>query len=269
MDMTVADGRRCSAANAYLRPAMRRQNLTVRTHALATRVLFEGRRAIGVRYQRHGGTHEVRARREVLLCAGPINTPQLLKLSGVGPGEELAALGHRRGARAARSGREPAGSPGVLLSGGSREPVTLYGQMSPWRRALIGVRWLLTRGGSRQQQPLRDRRLHPQPRRRALPRHPVPFPAAGGELRRLRRSPASTASRHTSGRCARAARDGCGCARRIRSISRASASTTCRGAEDWQRDARLRAPDARDLRAAGIRSLSRPRDPARRARAER
>jgi choline dehydrogenase len=93
MEMTVADGRRCSAANAYLRPAMRRQNVTVHTRALATRVMFEGRRATGVRYQRHGGTHEVRARREVLLCAGPINTPQLLKLSGVGPGEELAALG--------------------------------------------------------------------------------------------------------------------------------------------------------------------------------
>ena len=96
MDMTVGDGRRCSAANAYLRPAMRRQNLTVRTHALATRVLFEGRRAVGVCYQRHGATHEVRVRREVLLCAGPINTPQLLKLSGVGPG---AGAGRRSASR--------------------------------------------------------------------------------------------------------------------------------------------------------------------------
>src|SRR5580692_1279050 len=83
MDMTVGGGRRCSAANAYLRPAMGRRNLSVRTHTLATRVLFEGRRAIGVRYLRGTAPHEVHARREVILCAGPINTPQLLKLSGV------------------------------------------------------------------------------------------------------------------------------------------------------------------------------------------
>jgi len=75
MDMTVGGGRRCSAANAYLRPAMRRGNLTVRTHALATRVLFEGRRAVGIRYRRGGVRHEVRVRREVILCAGPIARP--------------------------------------------------------------------------------------------------------------------------------------------------------------------------------------------------
>jgi choline dehydrogenase len=85
MDMTVADGRRCSAANAYLRPAMRRPKLTVRTHALATAVLFAGRRAVGVRYQRGGEAREARVRREVILCAGAINSPQLLKLSGIGP----------------------------------------------------------------------------------------------------------------------------------------------------------------------------------------
>ena len=96
MDMTVGEGRRCSAANAYLRPAMHRPNLKVLTHALATRILFEGRRAGGVRYRRGDLRHEVRARREVILCGGPINSPQLLKLSGVGPGEELADARHRR-----------------------------------------------------------------------------------------------------------------------------------------------------------------------------
>ncbi len=86
MDMTVGQGRRCSTANAYLRPAMRRPNLAVRTHTLATRILFEGRRAVGVRYERGGALQEVRARREVIVSAGPINSPQLLKLSGVGAG---------------------------------------------------------------------------------------------------------------------------------------------------------------------------------------
>jgi choline dehydrogenase len=83
MDMTVKNGVRWSAANAYLKPAMKRANLEVRTHALVTRILFEGRRAVGVRYSRGGVEHEVRANREVILSGGPINSPQLLKLSGI------------------------------------------------------------------------------------------------------------------------------------------------------------------------------------------
>ena len=93
LDMTVIGGRRCSAANAYLRPAMRRANLAVRTRALATRILFEGKRAIGVEYRRGAGLHTVRARREVIVSTGPINSPQLLKLSGIGPAAELREHG--------------------------------------------------------------------------------------------------------------------------------------------------------------------------------
>jgi len=81
MDMTVKDGVRWSAANAYLRPAMKRPNLDVRTHARATRITFEGRRAIGVRYLAGDAEHEVRARGEVILAGGPINSPQLLRYS--------------------------------------------------------------------------------------------------------------------------------------------------------------------------------------------
>src|SRR3712207_2158455 len=91
--MTVKDGARCSAADAYLKPAMRRRNMEVRTRTLATRVLFEGTRAVGVRYLRGGAEGEVRAGREVILCGGPINSPHLLKLSGVGPAGELKPLG--------------------------------------------------------------------------------------------------------------------------------------------------------------------------------
>jgi choline dehydrogenase len=147
MDMTVGGGRRCSAANAYLRPALRRANLTVRTHALATRVLFEGRRAVGVLYRRGEQLHEVRVRREVILSCGSINSPQLLKLSGIGAAAELAALGipvvHER--------------PGVgenlqdhlefYFQVACREPITLYSQISPLARARIGLRWLLRHDG--------------------------------------------------------------------------------------------------------------------------
>jgi len=147
MDMTVGGGRRCSAANAYLRPAMRRHNLTVRTHALATAVLFEGRRAMGLRYRRAGRLHEARARREVILCAGPINTPQLLKLSGVGPPAELGALGIKVLHALPGVGENLQDHLEFYFQVRSREPVTLYTEMSLWRRALIGARWLLTRSG--------------------------------------------------------------------------------------------------------------------------
>ncbi len=147
MDMTVGGGRRCSAANAYLRPALGRRNLTVRTHALASRILFDGRRAVGVRYQRGGELREVRVRREVLLCAGPINSPQLLKLSGVGPPQELADHGIPVVHDLPGVGENLQDHLEFYFQVACREPVTLYGQTSPLRRALIGVKWLLTHKG--------------------------------------------------------------------------------------------------------------------------
>src|SRR5207244_4235745 len=90
---TIRNGRRCSAAVAFLRPAMRRPNLTVATHALATRVLLEGTRATGVEYARHGRLHQVSTTREVLLAGGVFNTPQLLMLSGIGAADHLREIG--------------------------------------------------------------------------------------------------------------------------------------------------------------------------------
>ena len=147
MDMTVGGGRRCSTANAYLRPAMRRTNLAVRTHALATGVQFAGRRAIGVRYQRGEVAHEARARREVILCAGAINSPQLLKLSGVGPRSELAALGIAVVQELPGVGENLQDHMEFYFQVASRVPITLYKHMSLWRRGLIGARWLLTHDG--------------------------------------------------------------------------------------------------------------------------
>jgi choline dehydrogenase len=91
--VTQREGRRWSAADAYLRPAMRRGNLTVETDALATRVLIEDGRAVGLRYLRQDGEHQARAGREVLLCGGAVNSPQLLLLSGVGPADHLRGHG--------------------------------------------------------------------------------------------------------------------------------------------------------------------------------
>ena len=91
--LTVKNGQRCSAAVAYLHPAMGRKNLTVETRALATKVIFEGKRAVGVEYTQNGVRKIVRATREVILAGGAINSPQLLQLSGIGPGALLAEHG--------------------------------------------------------------------------------------------------------------------------------------------------------------------------------
>jgi 4-pyridoxate dehydrogenase len=90
---TLRDGRRCSAAVAYLRPALARPNLRVETRAVVTQILFEGRRAVGIRYRRNNAMIDLRAEREVILAGGAINSPQLLMLSGIGDPVELKAHG--------------------------------------------------------------------------------------------------------------------------------------------------------------------------------
>ncbi|CRL15790.1 GMC family oxidoreductase [Phaeobacter italicus] len=87
------NGERCSAAAAYLHPVMDRPNLTVLTGAHASRILFEGKRAVGVQYLQHQQSHEVKAAREVILCGGAFNSPQLLQLSGVGREEDIRPHG--------------------------------------------------------------------------------------------------------------------------------------------------------------------------------
>lgn len=82
-------GRRAATGAAYLKPIRHRSNLSIETEALAEKVTFEGKRATGVRYAQRGSTVEARARREVIVCGGAINSPQLLQLSGVGPGDLL------------------------------------------------------------------------------------------------------------------------------------------------------------------------------------
>ncbi|MCW3476099.1 GMC family oxidoreductase [Limobrevibacterium gyesilva] len=93
LQVTVWKRRRSSTAVAFLRPAMRRPNLRVEVHALTHRVLVQGGRAVGVEYRQNGAIHQVRAKREVLLSGGSIASPQLLQLSGIGPGALLQSLG--------------------------------------------------------------------------------------------------------------------------------------------------------------------------------
>jgi len=91
--VTQKNGERCSAAKGYLTPNLSRPNLKVVTNALTSRIVFDGTRAVGVAYSVGGAAKEARARREVIVSAGAFGSPQLLKLSGIGPGEELGRLG--------------------------------------------------------------------------------------------------------------------------------------------------------------------------------
>ena len=93
IQVNIRNGRRCSAADAYLRPVLERSNLTVVTGAHASRIICDGRRAVGVAYVRSGREEVAHAEREIVLCAGAFNSPQLLMLSGVGPADEIRRHG--------------------------------------------------------------------------------------------------------------------------------------------------------------------------------
>jgi choline dehydrogenase len=143
LGMTVRDGVRWSTANAYLKPAMRRPNLTVVTHALATQIAFEGRRAVGVHYRTRGREKKARARREVILSGGPINSPQLLKLSGVGPAAELRSLGIDVVADRPGVGENLQDHLEFTFQVASKKPITLFAHTGLFSRALIGAEWLM------------------------------------------------------------------------------------------------------------------------------
>ncbi len=147
MDMTVKDGVRWSAANAYLKPALKRPNLTVRTHALATGIVFEGRRAVGIRYRQGEAEHEVRASREVILSGGPINSPQLLKLSGVGPAGELQAHGIPVVHDLPGVGENLQDHLEFYFQVACTQPITLYAWSGLVGKGVVGARWLLRRDG--------------------------------------------------------------------------------------------------------------------------
>ena len=147
MDMTVHRGRRWSAANAYLRPAAGRPGLAVETGALATRILLDGRRATGVEYRRGGAVRTARARREVVLSGGPINAPQLLMLSGVGPAAHLAEHGIAVAYDLPGVGRNLQDHLELYVQQECIRPITLYAATGLLQKALIGARWMLFRSG--------------------------------------------------------------------------------------------------------------------------
>lgn len=147
MHMTVRNGRRCSTANAYLRPAMARNNLTVVTGALAHRVLLEGKTAIGVEYERKGQRTSVLASREVILCAGSIGSPHLLQLSGIGNPEVLEKAGIALMHELPGVGENLQDHLEFYFQFRCKQPVSLNRKLDWWSKLKIGVRWLLRKDG--------------------------------------------------------------------------------------------------------------------------
>ncbi|MEQ8664593.1 MAG: GMC family oxidoreductase N-terminal domain-containing protein [Rhodospirillales bacterium] len=145
--INTRDGRRASTARCYLKPARKRKNLNVAVHAHATGLVLDGNRAKGVAYHQNGFDRIVRARNSVILSAGAVNSPQLLQISGIGPGDVLQGHGitvkHDRPA----VGRHLQDHLGVDFHFVSRVP-TLNQVLRPWHmRALLGLRYLATRTG--------------------------------------------------------------------------------------------------------------------------
>jgi choline dehydrogenase len=140
-------GLRCSAAKAYLRPARGRSNLHIETQAHASSLIIERQRAIGVRYRQHGAEREAFADAEVLLCAGAIQSPQLLQLSGIGPASLLAAYGINVQHHAPGVGENLQDHLQIRLTYESMQPTTNDQLNSLAGRAKLAWQWLLHRSG--------------------------------------------------------------------------------------------------------------------------
>jgi len=140
-------GRRVSAATAYLKPAMGRQNLDVRSGVLVRRLVFEGQRCVGVEIDHGGAPKVIRARREVIVSGGAYNSPHLLLLSGIGPAAHLKDHGIAVLHDSPGVGRNLQEHPTASLEWNAREPVTFLSQLRWDRIALNSLRWALTGSG--------------------------------------------------------------------------------------------------------------------------
>ncbi len=148
LEQTAHAGRRWSTAVAYLKPARRRANLAIETEALVTRLLFEGTAARGIEYERDGQRRQALAAREVIVCAGAIQSPQLLELSGVGDAERLRALGIPVVAHVPAVGENVIDHLQLRCTYECTLPITINDIMRSLRHRLgVGLQYVLTRRG--------------------------------------------------------------------------------------------------------------------------
>ncbi len=146
-DRNIFNGRRLSAARAYLHPVMNRPNLTVKTRAFVTKILFEGKRAVGVEVVQGRRAQKIMGG-NIILSGGAINSPQLLQLSGVGNADELAKLGIEVVHHLPGVGENLQDHLEVYVQYASKKPVTLYPALKWWNQPWIGYQWLFHRKGA-------------------------------------------------------------------------------------------------------------------------
>ncbi|KAA2311511.1 choline dehydrogenase [Pseudooceanicola sediminis] len=146
MEQTVWRGRRWSTANAYLKPALKRDNLEM-LRCYARKVVIEDGRAVGVEIERGGKIEVVRARREVIIAASSINSPKLLMLSGIGPAAHLADHGIEVVADRAGVGQNLQDHLELYIQQASTQPITLYKHWNLWGKALAGAEWTFFKSG--------------------------------------------------------------------------------------------------------------------------
>lgn len=147
MEMTVHNGFRWSAANAYLRPARETRRVRLVTHAFARRILLEGRKAVGVEYSRGEKLHVARARREVIVAASSINSPKLLQLSGIGPADVLREAGVPVLHELPGVGENLHDHMEIYFQVKCKQPITLNGKLNIGSKTMIGAEWLLFQSG--------------------------------------------------------------------------------------------------------------------------
>jgi choline dehydrogenase len=146
MEQTIHKGRRWSVANAYLRPALKRRNVSL-VNGFARRVVIENQRATGVEIEARGKIQVVKARREVVLAASSINSPKLLMLSGIGPADHLRQNGIAVVADRPGVGQNLQDHMELYIQQESLQPITLYSKLNLWSKALIGAEWLFFKSG--------------------------------------------------------------------------------------------------------------------------
>lgn len=147
LDATKRNGRRCSAAVAHLRPALKRGNVTLLERALVQRVEINRGRATGILFQRYGQTHMVKATRDIILSGGAINSPQLLMLSGIGPADHLAGHDIAPVVDLPGVGRNLQDHASILLQFGCTRRFPIHTVDRPMQKAAAGLWWALTRSG--------------------------------------------------------------------------------------------------------------------------
>ena len=147
MEMTVHNGFRWSAANAYLRPARATKRVKLVTYAYAERIILEGRKAVGVSYRRGETLHEARANREVVIAASSINSPKLLQHSGIGPAQVLKDAGIRVVHNLPGVGENLHDHLEVYFQVKCKQPITLNGKLNVLSKGMIGAEWLMFQSG--------------------------------------------------------------------------------------------------------------------------